>query len=180
MATKILSPSADVPTSQNAFIPLSDQLPPSEDQSLEVVTETPAVDDESIEWIKATSNNGVPIEYGILKAQYSPQDISAFAARNANARHGGRPSANVYWPVLDGIWRNPGGASALGISRYRLFRTSGIWRYRLEITNTRGWNFHFHDQSGDYYNLDTFFNGTHYLRYNSNQPTILAVTTGST
>jgi hypothetical protein len=133
---------------------MADQLPPP--------------DDNGIQWKKATSKNGVPFEVG-SKTTENPIDKSEAATR-ATSQAGRYP---VYWPVGDQSWKTtPEVEHFVDISRYRLYRTTGIYDYRLEFTNVRGWDFNFWDQSGDLYTKSTLINGDHYIRYSSSSPTI--------
>ena len=82
----------------------------------------------------------------------------------------------VHWPVGSTNWKTTDDTSRLLISRYRLYANNGfIWDYKLEFTNTGGSDFEFMDETGDVYNVFAILDGDHYVRYNSEMPTIVAV-----
>ncbi|KAF8890167.1 hypothetical protein BD779DRAFT_1438826, partial [Infundibulicybe gibba] len=84
----------------------------------------------------------------------------------------------VHWPVGNATWKpsGPGVEAATGVSRYKLVRTPGSpWDYRLDFTNVWGWFFVFADESGDDYQVNALVKGDHYVRYNSDKPTIVYV-----
>ena len=82
----------------------------------------------------------------------------------------------VRWPVGDISWKATDDASRLLISRYKLYTNNGLlWDYKLEFTNTGGSDFDFMDEAGDVYNVFAILDGDHYVRYNSEKPTIVAV-----
>jgi len=87
------------------------------------------------------------------------------------------PTVRVYWEVGDDSWKDAQQEiQDLGISRYRLYPSSAPFEeYVLEFTNTQGWTFRFFDQSDDFYDCFTFFNGDHLIRYSSDRPTIVSV-----
>ncbi|KAF9256736.1 hypothetical protein L218DRAFT_966013 [Marasmius fiardii PR-910] len=103
------------------------------------------------------------------------------AAANADD-HGWIP---VNWKVGEDKWIDADQATKdEGVSRHQLwksgeFPTSEIYAYRLIFTNTKGWSFHFLDDTQDCYNCATIRNGNHYIKYNSDQPTIKFVKEGS-
>lgn len=63
----------------------------------------------------------------------------------------------------------------LGIDFAQVQTYSIIWKYELFFTNTQGWGFQFKDATNDIYSVSTILNGTHYLLYNSDIPTIIGV-----
>lgn len=70
-------------------------------------------------------------------------------------------------------------AKITGIRRYCLCKQddpSAHFQYILYIENTENYHYYFYDQTNDYYGLNTFRNGQHYVRYNSKQPTIVRIT----
>ena len=96
------------------------------------------------------------------------------------------PSFNiaVNWPVAHaGAWDEwkATGDDVRGtarITRYNLYKygtPSDNWNYMLQFTNEDTYHYYFTDQEGDTYSVNTFRNGDHYLRYNSNAPNIVRV-----
>lgn len=133
--------------------------------------------DDEIEWTKATSKNGVVYEYGVRKSDLEGdnRDAERAAINKEEDPEPRRDVFNVNWTVQnDNYWRPTSNSGSMRISRYMLRRASnGV--YQLDITNTTGWMFWFHDASGDSYFLSTPRNGDHYLRYRSQRPNIVAV-----
>jgi hypothetical protein len=132
----------------------------------------PLIDDDSIQWTKVLSKNGVPFEVGVKKTEHSIEGESQVALRGQPIAHIGTPIP-VYWLVGDNTWK-PTSGEVLGrcITRYSLFRNSGYYDNILYITNNQRRVFWFWDETGDYYEIDTYLERDHYVRYNSNQPTI--------
>jgi hypothetical protein len=63
-----------------------------------------------------------------------------------------------------------------GISRYALDqRSASLYTYKLHFTNQVHYDYYFTDNSGDIYECNTFRNGDHYVRYNSDSPTIINI-----
>ena len=84
----------------------------------------------------------------------------------------------VYWPVGDGKWKITSPAvQGIGISRYRLYYNGNpnLYDYTLDFTNTKGWGFNFKDEGNEVYSVSTILNGDHWLKYNSDHPTIIGV-----
>lgn len=62
------------------------------------------------------------------------------------------------------------------ITRYALCKGDyGIYSYKLWITNEENYNYHFYDYN-DNYQINTYAKGDHFVRYNSDYPTIIRVT----
>lgn len=127
--------------------------------------------DDSIQWTNTTSKNGVPFEVGIRKTEHSIK-------RKSEEVHGDVAEwawEAVYWPVDDSNrWKATSKEfeKRLFISRYKLYPYSGpLYEYTLEFTNTHGWDFKFEDEAGDQYEV----NGSHWVRYTSDEPAIVWV-----
>lgn len=93
----------------------------------------------------------------------------------------GSRTANVNWaPAHAGGWdewkdTDQDVQNQIAITRYNLYKYGQgltFYNYMLQITNTENWNFIFYDGTGDGYHLSTWRNGNHYLRFNSDKPTI--------
>ena len=84
----------------------------------------------------------------------------------------------VRWPVADKWVDLPREQEKLsGIDRYKLEKQSGsVYDYRLSFVNNQTYDYHFYDETGDSYRVNTYSVGEHYVRYNSKKPTILFVT----
>ncbi|KAL8877709.1 MAG: hypothetical protein Q9198_004322, partial [Flavoplaca austrocitrina] len=63
------------------------------------------------------------------------------------------------------------------ITRYSFYSSSSpIYDYVLEITNTVDYNYRFYDQTGDSYQINTYEEGDHLVRYNSEKPNVVFIT----
>lgn len=113
------------------------------------------------------SPNTTPKEDGEAPPESQVGDMKIAVARYAT---------KVDWPVGDDTWKETSWeVKNLGISRYRLYKaTWSTYKYRLEITNTKGWVFAFYDK-WDYYVLHTIRNGDHCVEYSSDSPRIVGV-----
>ncbi|KAF9262701.1 hypothetical protein L218DRAFT_960182, partial [Marasmius fiardii PR-910] len=88
----------------------------------------------------------------------------------------------VNWKVGDAKWADADQATKdEGVSRYQLYYNGhpNVYDYTLEFTNTKGWSFHFLDDTKDCYSCDTALNRDHYIKYNSKEPTIKFVKEGA-
>jgi len=130
------------------------------------------------------------LEFGTKKAEHSIERESEAAVGETRksqvlvADDGSTSSPNpslgrdtrtvVYWPVGNQDWKPTtlGVQTSVNILRYRLYENSGVYSYVLEFTNNRHWLFHFWDQTNEVYEVETYRNGDHYLRYSSRSPAI--------
>jgi len=137
-------------------------------------------DDDGIQWTKATSKNGVPFEFGVLKTnrlvESTDEENTGDKGEVLTATY---PRHSVYWPVGDeSTWIDLGPPVAVYITRYKLYRnTWSMWSWRLDVTVTgaSGFTYSFTDKTGDTYDILIMVQGDHYVRYNSKQPTIVYV-----
>ncbi len=84
----------------------------------------------------------------------------------------------VVWNVEGSSWINtsPQVRDKVAIKRYALGDDSNsIYRYILYFENTEHYSYYFSDETGDRYNVNTYRNGTHTLRFNSDAPSILFI-----
>ena len=49
------------------------------------------------------------------------------------------------------------------------------FHWRLDISTIRKYDYYFVDESGDRYRINVFVPGSHYVRYNSNEPNIVKI-----
>lgn len=85
----------------------------------------------------------------------------------------------VNWPVGSDVWSptTTDIRNVSGISEYKLYKQGpGFYDYRLEIQNTQTYNYHFYDETGDSYQINTYRRGIHYVRYDSDHPTVVFIT----
>ncbi|KAF8598341.1 hypothetical protein BDV93DRAFT_526788 [Ceratobasidium sp. AG-I] len=126
-----------------------------------------------IEWRKEKTYLGKDYEIGFLRGSQpqpkDPRSLPSFAVP-------------VNWSVAHaGAWNEWKATSnevqeRAAISRYNLYEYIGAnWRFMLQFTNRAHYTYYFEDQTGDRYRVDTWRNGDHYLRYNSDHPTIILV-----
>ncbi|EME80053.1 uncharacterized protein MYCFIDRAFT_77842 [Pseudocercospora fijiensis CIRAD86] len=138
-----------------------------------------AVDDGSVHWSQATSKKGVTFEIG--------RAINAAGPGTINAKtdgEGDKPpfGVSVDWTLGSSAWK-PTDASVKTtayISQYALYSYTGIlpYDYILYFTNIgdKNYDYHFHDATGDAYEVKCFGDGDHYVRYKSQKPEILFIT----
>jgi len=128
------------------------------------------VDESTIIWKEFISKNGNKYEVGYLKKLNLEDD----AASNKGL---GKSDFGicVSWPVGTDRYKNttPKVDSVASISRYALYDQNGtIYKYILYFTNSQRYNYYFYDETGDHYQVNTFRDGNHYVRFNSNKPNI--------
>ena len=134
------------------------------------------IEGKQVFWKKHTSKKGVEYEVGYL-AEEDHQQASGDKKLTIESK-GGRKSfwVDVDWGV-DNDWENESSdfSSQTAITKHKVAVYSGIYDYILKIVNTAHYHYHFQDESGDWYGLNTFRNGSHYVRYNSPQPKIVSI-----
>jgi len=83
----------------------------------------------------------------------------------------------IQWPVASKwVDTTEDVKNEAAISQYRLGLSSSVmFKYVLDFTNLRSYNYQFYDESGDDYNVNAVTVGDHYFRYNSDAPTIIRV-----
>lgn len=145
-------------------LPSRDQIALPEIDQSKVLS---ALDQTCVHWEPVTSKHGKPFEIGkpVLKNDIAVMDKQDFGI-------------DVNWPVGDTTWKylSQADAATTGITRYRLYpSTSDDYAYELDFTNTEHYDYQFWDQTGDYYGVNTFRDGDHYVRYDSNLPKIVYI-----
>ncbi|KAJ9654571.1 hypothetical protein H2198_006386 [Neophaeococcomyces mojaviensis] len=128
--------------------------------------------DTSFGYIQATSENGQSYVVGYPTGQI-PAAVNEDAVLSAKRAF----DANVNWPA-DGKYHatSDGINMETGITSYQIGKSSSpFYDYFLEIHVRETYNYHFTDQEGDTYNLNTFVTGLHVVRFNSKKPTIVHV-----
>ena len=128
------------------------------------------IDQSAIKWTKATSKLGKPFEIGVLE---SPPNTNNTTLHKRKEKFG----MQVNWPVGDDTWvpLNVFIQSIAGLTQYKLHSNGGVYSYILWFTNTEHYDYFFVDQTEDSYEVNTYRNGDHYVRYNSEDPTIQAI-----
>lgn len=157
----------------------------------DVTTESqtpPPVDDSSIVWKDFKSKNGAGYSVGALKTA-DDSDADADAADPDSGARFAAPSGELFgiqvdWPLGDSNWKStsPEVQEKAGITHYALslnntgfgsFFTSS--RYALRFMNTDTFNYFFYDETGDYYQVNTWTTGDHVVRFDSAKPKIVFV-----
>jgi hypothetical protein len=128
--------------------------------------------------VEFANDSGRKYEVGYpKKAGYTKDSIDAeITAANQNRSAPNAAYAAIRWSV-DGESSTSKGAKKIGIESGYITKSSGaaVYIYRMNFTNSKGWVFTFKDESGDSYDCYTFQNGTHYIDYNSSDPTVIGV-----
>ncbi|KAJ0419593.1 hypothetical protein BJY00DRAFT_150951 [Aspergillus carlsbadensis] len=136
-----------------------------------------------LEWSTVTAPSGKTYQTASAAMQQSLLDSLQDGGKPPIENHGTASDFNlkVKWPVGHGtatIKTSTTVYDEAGISQYKLSEQTGwivIWKYVLEIENNVNYTYEFTDESGDTYGLTTMVSGWHYVRYNSDQPTIVRV-----
>jgi len=136
------------------------------------------IDNHGIEWTKATSKNGVPFEVGFVGIKKTDSKVTVKDNREDFTR-ATSPHFPINWPVGDDTWKwTSGELNRDWISRYKLHdNRPSIYDYRLDITSvaSRSVTYVFTDETFDSYSFKVNSEGDHYVRYNSDRPTIVGV-----
>lgn len=80
----------------------------------------------------------------------------------------------VDWPMGESVWKDTSSEvqDVAAIKKYKLYEYNGYWKYVLHFENTLHYDYQFKDESNDVYMCDTWENGDHYVRYDSEKPAI--------
>ncbi|KAF9256753.1 hypothetical protein L218DRAFT_966027 [Marasmius fiardii PR-910] len=133
-------------------------------------------------WKRMQSKGGKDFELGLkesdlkqaIEAHGTESDISIPATATIQKAYAVNPDdlgwVPVNWTVGDDKWIYTDQAvQDEGIEKYQLYFNGhpNIFDYTLEFKNTKGWSFHFLDDTQDCYGCETIFNGEHQFKYNS-------------
>ncbi|KAK6543025.1 hypothetical protein TWF694_006955 [Orbilia ellipsospora] len=143
-----------------------------------------APDANGIAWKKLKSKYGKDFEYGCKLADLRYPNTNIQTNHDEMRVQSGStndlirlPWIDVNWPVNENDrWeRTSPEVASRGIMGYSLYFNGhpNVYDYTLDFRNTKGWAFHFKDETGDIYRVATWRNGIHYLKYNSRKPTII-------
>lgn len=139
--------------------------------------ETITIDEETYYLKECVSKNGNKYQVGYLNEED--------ALKDASHSYGNLESKSTFFQEVDWPVENPQTwvtitseeIETTEITRYSLsdnYRMS-YYDYRLLFTNLKHYDYYFVDEDGDIYECNTYRNGNHYIRYNSNKPTIKMV-----
>ena len=135
-----------------------------------------AIDQGAIEWRQARSKKGVVFEIGVAKNATGGAAKSEVTQTAADIQPRYDAHILVNWPVTGDTWvpTLPGSQVESYISRYMLTTSTWlpIYDWKLEFTNIVNGRFQFIDETEDEYQVDCERIGDHYVRYNSERPTI--------
>ncbi|EUC56774.1 hypothetical protein RSOL_196130, partial [Rhizoctonia solani AG-3 Rhs1AP] len=132
-----------------------------------------------IQWRKATTARGKKFEIGFLpndtpKPKPKPKPTYPLTLPDFGI--------DMHWDVDrnggEDNWKptKPEIRDRAAITRYNLYDQKGeTYRYILQFTNTAHYDYYFFDESGDSYENNTYRNGDHFVRYNSDRPTIIYI-----
>jgi len=84
-------------------------------------------------------------------------------------------SVKVDWPYPSSHYPTSQAVQNLGIDRAEIGTGIAPYSYKIDFWNTKGWKFYFKDATGDIYSCATIRNGHHFVQYNSDNPTIVEV-----
>ncbi|PUU78394.1 hypothetical protein B9Z19DRAFT_1065075 [Tuber borchii] len=138
------------------------------------MSDQPAASDQSsVEWETLTSKNGVTFKIGREKAASVP----VVEAKSETPAEGEDFGITVDWPVGGGWTQTTEDVkTTAAITQYNLAEVDGdTFKYTLEFSNTDTYDYKFFDQTGDSYEVNTWQNRTHYVKYNSDKPTIVYI-----
>ena len=129
-------------------------------------------------WEKISTTGGKTFEIG-RSASDGPRPDVSIAARGVAF------NLPVHWPVnpdgrCDQSWVNtsPEFANVSRLTRYNLYdytKEGGSYHWILQFTNEDSFDYYFRDEEGDVYKVSTWRKGDHYVRFDSDKPTIVNV-----
>ncbi|KAL3587886.1 hypothetical protein FPOAC2_13785 [Fusarium poae] len=132
----------------------------------------------NLEWHTAHSAHGKEYQFaydGPQQPSIQPRTGSLIQPRMTREPF----DITVNWvPTYDADWEPASDEvkSRAAITERRVARFNGTYySYIIEFVNTEHYNYHFWDETGDSYSVNTFTNGHHYVRYNSEKPTIISI-----
>jgi|GEM_PF-4730510 len=123
---------------------------------------------DNICWKEFESKNGKKYQVGCLEKGNLKEQISVNELAKADF------GIAVNWPITNGWMQATNNvANIASITRYNLSpNPNSYYAYILYFTNTQHYDYYFHDETGDSYEVNTYVNSDHYVRYNSDKPTI--------
>jgi hypothetical protein len=112
-----------------------------------------------IEWTRHTSKSGKTFEVGMKKP--AEGGLSG-GGKQPMTKHDFGTTVN--WPVGTSAWQDMDShmQTTAALTRYALYRTSGLYAWELDFTNTEQYDYVFFDKTGDSYACGTWRNGDHY------------------
>ncbi len=133
------------------------------------------LNDDDFEWKDHTSAKGKPFQIGIPKK-------SLIAATVTDQSLGTKKDfgVTVEWANSKNVWvpiTSQNVIDTAAITRYSLgpYNSFG-YQWKLCFTNTEHYDYHFYDKTGDSYEVNTYINSDHSVRYSSDDPEIIYIT----
>jgi len=141
----------------------------------------PNLDDGSIEWKTFTKDDGTTYQVGTRKREGGARPEGARVAKEQSEPSNFRGIAVDWHLAPNDDWKEATKEvkDTVSISRYYLMRLAGgLYHYELGFTNTRHWDFHFWDSvpGSTPYQVDTYWNRDHWVRFKSDNPNISYIT----
>ena len=143
------------------------------------------VDGNSIAWTKAVSTKGKIFEVGVKKSKGDRDDGASASTLLLHVISFWIPAERLVGPIqsvmVDWETNTSGNPTAsvqekTGIVFYSLQDNNpSAYDWRLDITTNRKYDYYFVDAEGDKYEINVYEAGSHYVRYNSNNPTIVKI-----
>lgn len=129
------------------------------------------LDESNIDWKTFTTEKGHKFEVGFPTGAVQQEQTQDAALTKTDF------GISVIWPVGDSSWKNTDSntRTTAAITRYTLYQYDGFYKYMLYFTNTEHYDYYFYDETGDRYEVNTYRNGDHYVRYDSNKPEIIYI-----
>ncbi|KAK4504830.1 hypothetical protein PRZ48_002792 [Zasmidium cellare] len=123
----------------------------------------------TIHWEQSNSLNGHAFEIGYI----SDSPPSTLSKTNFGIAVDWPVSSSHDWhSVTDDV------KARAAITQYALYQQDegSKYKYILYFTNYEHYDYYFYDETGDRYEVNTYRNGDHYVRFNSERPKIAYVT----
>jgi hypothetical protein len=133
-------------------------------------TANPDVQGGQVHWRDVVSSRGRPFQVGSVEWSAQGPAISVPTSKQLF-------SIDVDWPLTDGKWKEAGQQvlAVASLSAYSLTEDQFLYKYILQFSNVKNYEFRFIDASDDYYTCTTYRTGTHFIRYNSDDPRIVHI-----
>ncbi|KAK4930442.1 hypothetical protein LTR66_016106 [Elasticomyces elasticus] len=136
--------------------------------------EIPAGANDSLKELKDSAGNS----FRVKAADYDINEKPTGEAHQTDASGPKFTGQSVYWTTGSSGNTTTDVSNKTSITWYKLGKAPWYSPYTWELTIncTDTYDFEFHDESGDKYELNVYLNsGSHYVQYSSGQPTITSI-----
>ena len=142
-------------------------------------TKDNASQEQNIEFEEYTNDQGEKFRVGRPKGSVEAK-AKADASINDNVGSHGASFSNVKvnWSPPNADYTDSALASQIGITHWNVTDGGSIYKYRLTFNCNQTYDYYFQDAtntSSGQYECNVWQSGTHYVDYNSSQPTIVSV-----